>query len=372
MKPYLTLLLPTIGLFALLSQSGCSAFYSNDRPEVQYQRAYDAKRLEVPPDLSASDQGDTFVVSGVNAGKIQRNTLLPEMAEIRFMREGDLSWLELSISAEQLWPQVREFILREGYVLQKDEPLTGYMETTWAEDKIMVPQSGLSGFFSQALAVLTSSSELTSYAFRLERKDLDSTRLFVTLRKITEEAIEIDNPRKEDGECEWNGVGRDSEREARFLTRLMVYLGIDMQRAKGILNEVEVAQLKSPAYFTKNTQQEPALFIAQPFSQAWPEVSVALEDLNFVIDEDEIQTARYQVSYGGTFHQVETQEEGEEGLFGGLFDFLDSSDSVKSYLVYLSDQVSGTYVTVSDINSEPLHRQEEHAILDALRLQLIQ
>lgn len=370
MKPLLKLPLLVLGMSVLFGQAACSAFYSDDRPEVQYQRAQSAEELEVPPDLAAPDKSGEFVVSGIDSSKIQRNTLLPEIEEVRFMREGDLSWLALSVEVEKLWPQVREFIFREGYVLSKNEPLSGYMETTWAEDKIAVPQSGISGFFSDALAVLTPSSSLTSYVFRFERDSDMSTRLFVTHREISEQAIETANPREEDGEYEWKDVGRNPELEARLLTRLMVYLGIDVQRAKGVLSDVEVVQLESPAYIVKNDQQESALFIAEPFALAWPKVSVVLENLNFYIEDEDINTARYQVSYAGAFHLVEASQE-DEGFFGRVFGFFDSSDNIKGYQVYLNEQSNGTYVTLSDANGEALHPEEEHAILDAMRLQLI-
>jgi len=258
MEQFVKFSLLSAGAFVLLAQSACSLFYTDDRPEVQYQRAFSAEQLESPPDLSGIDRSAGFVVSGVTGGKIQRNTLLPSLDEVRFVRDGNLSWLELSASSEDLWPLVRKFLLREGYLLKKDEPLLGYMETTWAEDIIAVPRVGLSGFINKTLTLIRPTSVLTSYVYRFERAGDATTRLFISHRTIEEQRIGEDKKQKH-GEFAGGDVERDPEREARALIRLMVFLGIDVQRAKGILSDSEVARLESPAYIVLSEFRDTSL-----------------------------------------------------------------------------------------------------------------
>ena len=365
-KPFLLLVSAALAL----SQSACSLFYTDDRPEVQYQRAYSAKQLEVPPDLSAPDQSGGFIVSGVEGGKIQRNTLLPSLDEVRFMRDGDLGWLELSASSEELWPLVREFIVREGLLLKKDEPLSGYMETTWAEETVAVQKGGLLGVIDSALEVVRPTSELISYGFRFERAAADKTRLFVSHRRLEEARVGVDN-KDDEGEFTWAEAERDPEQEARVLVRLMVYLGIDVQRAKGILDDKDIASLSSPAYIVKDDNQQTSLFIAKTMAIAWPEVGVALENLSFQLEEDDIDTGRYEVIYGGAFLKSQEEAETEGGIFSGIANFFDTSDNTRVYQVYLGDTPGGTSLTVGDDNGDDLQPAEELAILNALRQQFI-
>ncbi len=371
MKQLVRFSLLSVCAFIPLTQSACSLFYTNDRPEVQYQRAYSAEQLVSPPDLSGIDRSAGFVVSGVAGGKIQRNTLLPSLDEVRLVRDGNLSWLELSASSEDLWPLVRKFILREGYLLKKDEPLLGYMETTWAEELLAVPRLGLAGIIDKTLTLIRPTSSLTSYVFRFERSGEATTRLFISHRTIEEQRVSEDRDQVE-AEFSWIDMERDPELEARVLIRLMVFLGIDVQRAKGILSEKDVARLESPAYILKTEFQNSALFIAQTLPLAWNEVENALENLYFVVEDNDIETGRFELTHAGAFLESKGEEPKSDGILDDIAIFFSSTGvSTHGYQVYLRDLPGGTYLNVSDENGDKLSPEEEHALLNAIRLQLI-
>ena len=355
----------TIAVIAVLLQAACSLFYTDDRPEVQYQRAYSAEHLQIPPDLSSPDQTAGFIVSGVDDGKIQRNTLLPALDEVRFVRDGKLGWLELSASTETLWPLVRQFIQREGLLLQREEPLSGYMQTTWAEDTIEVQKSGFIALIDSALQLVRPTSELSSYRFRFEREGENRTRLFVSYRRL-EEARLNSLDKDEAGEFGWVEAEADPEVEAQILTRLMVYLGIDVQRARGILSDDDIALLDSPAYVTTNEGGETALFVGRTMALVWLDVGVALENLNFKVEDDNIDAGRYQVT-GTAEYAKNNAKEDDGGFFSGIADFFSSDDNLRNYLVYVGDTTGGTHITISDDNGDALDPKEEIAILNALR-----
>ena len=373
MKQFVRYPLLPAGALIVLAQSACSMFYTDDRPEVQYQRAYSAEQLEAPPDLSEINRTAGFVVSGAEGGKIQHNTLLPSLDEVRFVREGSLSWLELSATVEEVWPLVRRFIIREGLLLKKEEPLSGYIETTWAEEILAVPRSGLSGVIDRSLALIRPTTSLTSYIFRFERSGKLSTRLFISHRTIEEQRVD-DGKLQDDADAEygWRDAEHDPELEARVLTRLMVFLGIDVQRAQGILSETDLANLESPAYIVESEFQDVSLFIAQTMSIAWNKVEVALENLLFRVEDDDFETGRFGVTFAGAFYENKSEPPESDGWFDGISDFFASSnENTRGYQVYLRDQAGGTYLKVSDANGDALSTEEEHALLNAIRLQLI-
>jgi outer membrane protein assembly factor BamC len=371
MKQFVRCSLLPAGALVVLAQSACSSFYTDERPEVQYQRAYSAEQLEAPPDLSEINRTAGFVVSGAEGGKIQRNTLLPSLNEVRFVREGSQSWLELAATVEDLWPLVRRFIIREGYLLKNEVPLSGYIQTTWAEEYLTVPKSGFSGVIDQTLGLIRPTTSLTSFVFRFERSGKLSTRLFVSHRTIEEQRVD-DGKVQDDGEYAWRDAEHDPEIEAQVLTRLMVFLGIDVQRAKGILNEIDLAQLESPAYIVESDLQDVSLFIAQTMPIAWNKVEIALENLLFLVEDDDFERGRFGVSYAGAFYDNNNEQAQSVGWFKGITEFFSSgNENTRGYLVLLRDQAGGTYLKVSDANGEALSTEEEHALLNAIRLQLI-
>ncbi|MEM7207402.1 MAG: outer membrane protein assembly factor BamC [Pseudomonadota bacterium] len=348
----------------------CSAFYSDSRPEVLYQKADSAEQLVIPPDLSSPRQSAGFVISGVDNEKITPNTLLPELDEIRYVRDGDVSWLALSSAPEDLWGGVREFLQREGYLLRKESPLEGIMQTTWAEETLAVPRAGLLGVIDKTLELIRPNESLTTFTFRFERAEQGGTHLFVDYRTIAEQRID-DDARDEDGTFAYRDAERNPEIESRMLMRLLVYLGIDVQRAKGILSEEDIARMEADAYIAQGDDFGTALVVTKTYALVWDEVEIALEDLLFDIEYGEFDVGRFDVSYTGDRFVADEPEEEDGGILQSLGAIFSAENTdVRTYQVYLGDRPDGTYITLSDDNGEQLNNAEELSILNAIKLQI--
>ena len=344
-----------LSLILFITQAGCSTIYSDDRPEVQYKKAYSADKLEIPPNLSKPDRTGSFIISGLKSGKIQRNSLLPVLEHVKFMRDGRLAWLEVSMSSEALWPLLIEFITHEGLQIKREMPLQGYLETSWQEEKIGLPQTGFDAFFGSALNWIRPTSELSSYIFRIERIAPEATRIFITLRRVEETRIRGDG--KDDAsDFGWQASSINPEEEAYLLTKLLVFLGVDFQRARDILEEV--------TYIIESDQQEKVLFISRPLSSVWSEMNDALENIGFAVEESDTDAKFYKVLHLGPF--LSTDQKVEKSTLG---DLLSNSQDQRTYFVYLSDVSGGVHVSVYDDNVNALSKQETLSILSALRRQ---
>ena len=56
-----------------------------------------------------------------------------QMAGIRVEHEGDLRWLLIPQPPDVVWPEVREFFVKNGLTIKVENPAIGIMETDWAE-----------------------------------------------------------------------------------------------------------------------------------------------------------------------------------------------------------------------------------------------
>ena len=145
-----------------LATSACTI--SGARDTIDYRSADEAPSLELPPDLTAPQSDDRFAVPDVDPkGVATYSAYSSERSErpagaaaapatspvasfaagsgdgLRIERAGSQRWLVVEQPAEQLWPKLREFWIELGFVLRRDEPAIGIMETDWAEDRAKIP-----------------------------------------------------------------------------------------------------------------------------------------------------------------------------------------------------------------------------------------
>jgi outer membrane protein assembly factor BamC len=352
------LLRAVAALAAAAALAGCSLF--PDPNQTNHLDADSVAALEVPPDLSSPELNGQYVVPGTAGGKLSRNMLLPELDSTRMVRDGRVVWLELAAPPENLWPLLRNFLVQEGYPLARDEPLAGVLETQWVENRLEPGKSGVAAFFDSILSGIGDSGVRDSFVLRLERVPASGTRLFLRHRGL-EEVVTSDNQVVDQQiETAWSSRPRDTELEARMLQRLLVYLGMEQQRASGLLSEAEAQRIVAQAFVDQDGEGNRFLFVGQTDDLVWPKLEVALEDIGFDIDDSERSAGRFEISLYGTFQQRAEKKGFFSGLFGG-------DNELVEYLVRLGPIASGSRVTVEDRNGERLPTEEEQALLNALK-----
>lgn len=311
-----------------LSLAACQPGYRASSPEVLYSKNADtALELQVPPDLNNVAEGEQFVLPGTSGGAITRNTLLPETAVVRFVRQGSENYLDISASPEALWPQLQAFLRSERYPIASSEPVSGSMTSQWRE---LTDEEGRSALKS----LLRSDESVSRVAFRLERGSGNTTRLFAR-QQVADNSDASVGP-----DDVWPSTSHDPESTSELLVRLMVFLGVQEQRARGILNDAEVAAVLGDATL-QSTATDTFLVVYRSYEPAYRKVSVALEALASGSVSGDSNVGRLDVTING---------------------------SPVSFRV-TPVNVSAARVTVNA--AEPLTREQQQALLDRLLEQLV-
>lgn len=321
---------PLFGLTMLTT--GCGFNNPQSSPDVVYSTASnDAKRLQVPPDLTNISNGEQFILPGNEAGSLARNRLLPTFTSAKYVRSGDQNWLELAQTAEAIWPQVLDFIRQQKLVVEKTEPTTGLVFTQWRSDN--EKGGGL-------LKNLISNDELFSrYAFRLERSGT-GTRVFARSMQLEADVI------KSLGSNQWPASSHNPEEVSQLLTRLLVFFGAEEQKAKGILSESQARAVLDDAE-VQTTAAGSQLVVHKGFTPSFNDVRTAVELLDYNIVESDGSVGRIKIT---------------------------STDNVDAEPILISltpVHLSAVRVLVSQVGGARLDKDTELSILSALHEQII-
>ena len=306
-------LLRTLATAALLLLLGaCSVTKSfeqrfPDQREVDYKTSRTVPSLEVPPDLTAPSRDNTMDIgdgsgdttySAYSSGRQSATAgtgsrVLPKTPGVRLVRSGDKAWLVIQGTPEQVWNRVHEYWLRQGYVLKVDNPTLGIMETDWMENRADIPKDAITGFLSSIAEGLYSPGTLDRYRIRLEAGDEPgTTELYLTHQGMREvrEGTGI-----EQTGTYWEPRPSDPELEMEMLKRIMVYLGVEEQKARRMLAS------KTPrpprARLVQDAQGLPELLVTEDFSRTWRYTGLALDRVGFAVEDRDRSKGVYFVRY---------------------------------------------------------------------------
>lgn len=322
----LALSLPII----VLVFAGCTFNNPPSGPDVTYSDTADeAKRLQVPPDLTNVSNGEQFILPGAEPGPLARNRLLPTITGARYVRRADQNWLEFIQPAETIWPMVLEFISHERWAVEKTAPTTGLIFTQWRSDN--EKSGGL-------LKNLISSDELFSrVAFRLERSG-GGTRVFARSMQLTGEAIK-------DGAGEsWPPASHSPEQVSQLLAKLLVFFGAEEQKAKGILSEPQAKAVFDDAHL-QTTAGGSQLVVHKGFSPSFNAIRDAVDALQYKV----------LLSDGSV----------------GTIQLLTAADAEPLLVTLTPLHISAVRVQVTQPGGERLEKEQELAILKALHGKLV-
>jgi outer membrane protein assembly factor BamC len=288
------------GLFLI---SGCSMYdtLAPGAKKVDYKKSKPTDALEIPPDLSSNTivdapasidiAGTTYTEYGADLPSAGGTEVLPDQANMRVQRDGDQQWLVVSGNPDQLWPQVKEFWLQEGFLINKEDPRVGILETGWLENRADIPQGVIRNVLGKVIDSAYSAATRDQYRTRLERgTDPGTTEIYVTHRGVEE----VVSGSAVDPTTVWQPRPSDPELEAEMLKRMIVFLGVEEQRAS-----VMVEQQKEQSVRAQLVSDESGdlLVINEDFSRAWRRTGVALDRVGFAVDDRNRTDGIYYVQY---------------------------------------------------------------------------
>lgn len=381
--------------------AGCSSINEMMQPDKIDYKSAAAKRtptLEVPPDLtkldgdrrySVPDQNGTSTLSGYQQAtatqpKATGTNVLPTAEGVRVERDGNQRWLVVSngMPADQLWQTMREFWQENGFLLVQDSPETGIMETDWAENRAKIPQDFIRNTIGKVFDSLYSTSERDKFRSRLERGQNGTLEVFISHRGAKEELTGLDK-----SSTVWTPRPADPELEAEFLSRLAQRLGVQKEQADRMAKN---GTLPAPAAAAKPAAPAPAdtaapraatsgssyltqvngaqaLQLPEPFDRAWRTVGLALDRVNFTVEDRDRAQGLYYVRYVDTRDTVDNR-----GFFSKLFTRTGGDDArqARKYRVALKGSGAGTTVMVLNDAGQPESTDIARRILSLLDEQL--
>lgn len=266
---------------------GCGSLRSPSSPDVIYSAdAHAAKELQIPPDLTDVSKTEQFILPGILGAPVSRNTLLPQFSSVRFERNGQQSWLAFQQSPEDIWPQLLAFARNEKYSIQRTQPVAGVIVSQWRPAGAVARTSLLQNLIAGEKAY-------SRIAFRLERNGAGA-RLFARMQ-VSDNAEQ---------NASWPEETHDAEATSAMLARLLVFLGVQEQKARGILDDDQVSGIVDDAVLQTNgtgTQ----IVVYEGFQPAFATVLAALESLGYTVTSSDDGVGRIEFSDQGLVRVLE-------------------------------------------------------------------
>ncbi len=292
---------------------GCASIA--EKRKIDYGAVKSLPPLDVPPDLSApsgdksaSPAAATFseFTSGQNkqgAAPGAPAKVLPEYSNIRIERDGQVRWIVAHGRPEQLWPQVRAFVLSNGLVVARENPQTGVIETEWAENRAKVG-TGSQKLLAKALGTLYSTGTRDRFRLRLDRGTApDSVEIYITHQGM-EEVVSRAGGDGNVEETRWQPRASDPDLEIEMMRLLMAHLGTGGDRTAVAAAPPEAAPKAEPtpaaperAKLVRNEGSAPFLSLQESLDRAWRRVGLTLDRVGFTIDDRDRSQWTYYIRY---------------------------------------------------------------------------
>ena len=295
--------LTTIFVFSLVA---CDTI--SEKRRVDYKSSGVGARTEpltIPPELGSIEQSDRYGIPGESeatfskyskekelGGSGKTTNLLPEVPDIKIGREGTYRWLIVDRSAEDIWPIVTEFWMDKGFLIADQSPITGIIETDWAEDTSKTSPGRLQAFMERIIPGLSSNPERDKFWTRIERLSNDGTEIFVSHEAMRQQVSITPTIR----EVRWVDSPRDPNVEAKMLYELMLYLGMpdEAVAASGISSE---SRPMSTIISVDLPNAKNALLVSGSASKVWDKVGIVLLSIGASVESRDEESGLYYVRY---------------------------------------------------------------------------
>ncbi len=390
MSPLIRRILPRLALLtAIASLGGCSAL-GQLLPErtPEYQQAGVTRPLEVPPGLTAPPADTATALPsapssgsasqpaagvsgaqagpGASAGTGARAAPAPAPAQvdiplqgIRVARAGTERWLVVDAPPARVWPRVREFWLKNGFLIRREDAPAGVLETNWAQYRPDIAEGPIRMVLNKVISGMYSAPIRSQYLVRVEPGGHPGTTdVYISQRGMHEVY---------DGETYiWQMNPPDPALEAAMLRRLMVFLGVPKGRAESLVRNAPPPPPQ--ARIVHGAGGVVALDVDDSFDRAWSRTGIALDRIGFVVQNQSRAKGVYYVRYDDPLKEQERR-----GLLTRWFHWF-GSDKPKDdhYWIRLSPAASGktTRVVVLRDGGKPDDSRTAQRILTLLQEQL--
>ena len=300
---FLTRRLPAFAVAAAMLVAtllaGCESLTFNMGKKIDYKSAGSAPALEIPPDLTTPNYDDRYqsstALGAVAARAAPRpSEVLPPNPDAHLVRAGSERWLVVKATPEAAWATLRDFWVKNGFVLAVEEPALGIMETDWAESRVEKPQGWLQQFANKYISFAFESYKRDKFRTRIERGSEPGTvEIYISHRGSEQQPMKISQGGSPE-DWTWTPSPPNPQLEAEFLERLMVAIGTPAQAATQAI--AAGANAPDRAHIDKSSDGV-RLIVDDTFDRAWRRVGLALDRTGFTVVDRDRSKGLYFVRY---------------------------------------------------------------------------
>lgn len=382
MSPKRNLYVALVAALATIVLSACSTISGMVGKTTDY-RSQGGKiaSLEVPPDLTSPVVDDRFVIPDSKATTFSTynrdrgspapttgNAVLPAIESARIERVGEQRWLVLKTTPDKAWPVIKEFWTETGFILKRESPDVGIMETDWAEDRAKIPLDIVRRTIGRVFDGIYDTGTRDKFRTRLEPGlTPGTTDVYVTHRGMEEIYTNTDK-----SSTAWQARPSDKELEAEMLSRIMVKFGVvrptDTKVAAGAASTAATAANVARASYAPD--KSGILKVNEPFDRAWRRVGLALDRIGFTVEDRDRSKGLFFVRYIDPDAEA-TASSGGKGFLDKLaFWRKDDPASKPQYRILVADVAGTSDVSVQGADGKAENSSTSKRILGLLLEQL--
>lgn len=279
-----------------LGLAGCSYLFGEKgefrERAMDYKNAQSIAPLAVPEGMSAKERKQRYPIPPLGQGnfyvpkdsddlpKPQALLNVNEDAGVELRGDEDHHWLVVNQTRERLWPQVKEFLVSNGFQVDQENPQQGYMETRWLKPR---NQDEERGFWAGVWDFFSWGDDDLRDRFRMSFSDLaEQSSTVIEINHVQtrkgDEALPLAN------EIEWPEQPEDPELVLVLYNELLDFLG---EGGRQVSFSVLSQDLKALPKFvmTWDGNGYPVLVINQDFNRAWQDVGTALNRARMEVED---------------------------------------------------------------------------------------
>ena len=357
--------------------SACGSFGSGKSTDYRSQGGK-IPSLEVPPDLTSPIVDDRFVIPDPKATTFSTynrergvvpttgTVVLPKVDSARIERAGEQRWLVVKTSPDKAWLTVKEFWIQTGFILKRESPEVGIMETDWAENRAKIPMDIVRSTLGRVFDGLYESGSRDKFRTRLEPgAEAGTTDIYISHRGLEE--IYTNTDKSSTG---WQPRATDKELEAEMLARLMVKFGFTgaTDKATAIAGATAAPANVARAFYAAD--KGGSLKVNEPFDRAWRRVGLALDRIGFTVEDRDRSKGLFFVRYIDPDAEAKASGSGKS-LFEKLaFWRKDDPASKPQYRILVAEAAGISDVIVQGADGKPDNSSTSKRILSLLLEQL--
>lgn len=333
----------------LLSLGACSWLFDDegtfrDRSN-DYRKATVEKPLELSEGIESESIGDGYAIPPISDRtslndlfEIPKPDPMSEDANIGVVRINKLDsqrWILVDGSPGQVWPRLRGFLNLNQLSVQRVDPVSGIIETTWLQP---------------------SGENQLPERYRL--------RVDQGVQRGTSEVYVLQADKRA-GDANWPDLSSNDERAEIMTRELAQYLADSTAAGSVSMLAQQAIDTTGKITLEEDEQSQPFIRLNLPFNRAWASVGRSLEKSGYTVDDLNRSDQIYYVYY-----KEKTTKKDDKGFFARLFSRSSNDDADKGtpYVVKLATTADqSVIITIEAPGKNSLTKSESEKLLKLLK-----